>query len=138
MAQESYLILPIIMLLFVNVLGTIISGVPSNTGIFNTNTGGVLSVGGLFSITITEGIIAVVIAVSAIFVVAGIQIFSSGLGEVATMIGFKCTFFGSIYLIFSSFSASYINSIPIIGWIIYLVITGFYGVGVMSQIGGMK
>jgi hypothetical protein len=121
------------MLLFINVLGTMLSGA-TDTGLYNS-VGGVLSVGGIFSITVAEGIIALVIAVSALFVVLGIQIFSSGLGEVATMIGFKVTFFGSIYLIFSAFSASYINGIPIIGWIIYLVITGFYGFGVMSQIG---
>jgi hypothetical protein len=63
---------------------------------------------------------------------------SIGLSDVSVMILYKSIIFLAIWCIFSLLAVSAINSFPLfLGWVFYLIISGLYTIGVLSQIGHM-
>lgn len=84
----------------------------------------------------TQGIIAIVIAVSVIGSLIGIRVLGSGLSEMTVKILYNTIFFYGIWALFSALSLQWFILIPIGGWIIYFVLTGTLSFGIVQQING--
>lgn len=84
----------------------------------------------------TQGIVAIIIAVSVIGSLIGIRVLGSGLSETTVKILYNTIFFYGVWALFSVFSLTWFLVIPIGGWIIYLVLTGMLSFGIVQQING--
>ena len=51
------------------------------------------------------------------------------------MIIYKSVGLYALWFVFSALAYPSISSIPYFGWLIYLIMTAFYSIGVFSQIG---
>jgi hypothetical protein len=89
-----------------------------------------------FAISETQGIMAIVIAVSVIGSIIGIRVLGSGLSEKTVTILYNTIFFYGVWALFSVFSLELLLLIPIGGWIIYFILTGMLGFGIVQQING--
>jgi len=87
-----------------------------------------------FAINETQGIIAIVIAVSLIGSLIGIRVLGSGLSEMTIKILYNTIFFYGVWALFSVFSLEWLLIIPVGGWIIYFVLTGMLSFGIVQQI----
>lgn len=159
MANEMFLIIPLMILIVVSALAVILLMQPINPQSIGTpytqeatSGGGGDSLGSVFSdawsfitgaptgsasifgLTLGGGFLAIIGILTVLGTVAGITAFGSGLNTASTMIIYKSVGLYAIWSIFSVMSLGYIGSIPYFGWLIYLVMTGFYSVGVFSQL----
>ena len=75
-------------------------------------------------------------AIIAIALIAGFQIFGSGLNEEATRILIQATVYGAIWVMLSIMVQGLIVSIEIFGLILYLMLTFLYIVGVVKKMFG--
>jgi hypothetical protein len=87
-----------------------------------------------FSTNETQGIMAIVIAVSVIGSIIGIRVLGSGLSEITIKILYNTIFFYGVWALFSVFSLGLLLLIPIGGWIIYFILTGMLSFGIVQQI----
>jgi hypothetical protein len=88
-----------------------------------------------FSINETQGILAIVIAVSVIGSIIGIRVLGSGLSEMTVKILYNTIFFYGVWGLFSVFSLELLSLIPVgIGWIIYFILTCMLSFGIVQQI----
>lgn len=90
--------------------------------------------GASVGIDAVTGALAVIIALIAISVVVGIQVLGSGISEQSVKAIITITGYISIWGIFSVLSINLINTIQIFGYIIYLVLTIMYTIGVMEKL----
>lgn len=90
-----------------------------------------------FAINETQGIIAIVIAVSLIGSLIGIRVLGSGLSETTVKILYNTIFFYGVWGLFSVFALEWLLIIPLyMGWLIYFVLTGVLSFGIVQQING--
>lgn len=89
-----------------------------------------------FAINESQGIIAIVIAVSVIGSLIGIRVLGSGLSETTVKILYNTIFFYGVWGLFSALSLQWFLIIPIGGWIVYFVLTGMLSFGIVQQING--
>lgn len=90
-----------------------------------------------FAINETQGIMAIVIAVSVIGSLIGIRVVGTGLSEMTVKILYNTIFFYGVWALFSALSLQWFLIIPIgAGWIIYFILTGMLGFGIIQQING--
>jgi len=80
------------------------------------------------------GAIAIIIVLVSIAVVVGIKVFGSGISEQSVKVIIVITGYVSIWGVFSALTLNLINSIEIFGWVIYLILTIIYMVGVMNKL----
>lgn len=89
-----------------------------------------------FAINETQGIIAIIIAVSVVGSIIGIRVLGSGLSEKTVTILYNTIFFYGVWALFSAFSLTLLLLIPIGGWIIYFILTAMLSFGIVQQING--
>jgi len=82
------------------------------------------------------GAIAIIIVLIAISVLVGLQIFGSGISEQSVKTIITITGYVSLWGIFSVLSINLINAIEIFGYLIYLILTIMYAIGVMNKLTG--
>jgi hypothetical protein len=97
---------------------------------------------GTFSPDLTNGIIAIIIALIAVGAVAGIRVLGSGISETSVRIIYNSVFFYALWGILSVFALNGanndgLNSLPFsIGYILWFLMTLFYSLGIVQQING--
>lgn len=89
-----------------------------------------------FAMNEAQGILAIVIAVSIIGSLIGINVLGSGLSEKTVTILYNTIFFYGLWALFSTFALEWLLIIPIGGWIIYASLTGILSFGIIKQING--
>lgn len=89
-----------------------------------------------FAINETQGILAIIIAVSVIVSLIGIRVLGSGLSEMTIKILYNTIFFYGIWALFSVFSLELLLLVPVGGWIVYCGLTGLLSFGIVRQING--
>lgn len=162
MNNEKYLIAPIIILALISAFVVLFASSALNSSTINGNTvyastslnpfhglwgigditdllfgflvqnfmlSATLGLVGLLAIGMLVGLIGVGITVAALTVQGSIAVNDS-----TTMIIYKSVMFGAVWALLSVLSSVAVFSIPIVGWLIYLIISGVYLVGVMGQI----
>lgn len=88
-----------------------------------------------FDVSSSFGIIALIVAIMAVAVVAGVKVLGSGIGDTSVSTIIKGTAFISLWAAFSVASLGLIAAIPYLGPIFYFFLTAVYTVGIMGQIG---
>jgi len=174
MANETYLIVPIVIMALVGIVNVLIivgnfsansfSAVSTQTYVnsVSNSIGSVPIVGWLiapiftwflsimvanFTIGVTLGVVAI-LGSGIVFAILGLRLSggggilgtgvngSIGLSDVSIMIIYKSFLFIGIWLFFSVLSLSAFNAFPLfMGWVIYLIISASYTIGVLGQIG---
>lgn len=86
---------------------------------------------GIDSIT---GALAIIIVLISIAVIVGIQILGSGISEQSVRTIIIIVGYASIWGFFSVLSLNLIMSIELFGWIMYVVLTIIYMIGVMNKL----
>lgn len=89
-----------------------------------------------FAINDLQGIISIVIAVSVIASLIGIQVLGSGLSEFTVKVLYNTIFYYGIWALFSVYSLALLLMIPVGGWIIYFIFTSSLSYGIVQQING--
>lgn len=84
------------------------------------------------------GVIAVIIVMLAVGIVAGIQVFGSGLSEISVKVIYTSIFFYTLWLLLSVFGLPSITAVPVFGWVFYFFLTLLYSVGIVGQINGTE
>lgn len=88
-----------------------------------------------FEINETQGLIAVLIAVSVVASLIGIRVLGSGFSETTIKILYNTTFFYGTWGLFSALSFNWFLIIPFgLGWIIFFILTGILSFGIVQQI----
>lgn len=88
---------------------------------------------GIDSIT---GALAIIVALVGLAVLVGVQVFGSGISEQSVKTIIVITGYATLWGFFSFLSLNLIISIEVFGWIIYLILTIIYVIGVMGKISG--
>lgn len=174
MSNETYLILPIIIMAFIGIFNILLIVGNFSANNFNTvssqsyinsitsSVGNIPIIGWIiapiygwflgimvqnFTLGVTLGVVGL-IGFGIVFALLGLRLSagtgaltanisgSIGLSDVSVMIIYKSILFLMIWLLFTGISISAINSFPLfLGWILYLMLSGVYAVGVLGQIG---
>lgn len=82
------------------------------------------------------GFIAIVSVIMALGAVIGLKIFGFGIGETSTKVILLGSALIGIWSLFSFMAYDLILSIPMFGWIFYMILTLMYLMGIVVQIGG--
>lgn len=151
--------LPLLMIMFASVLGIAramgyvdFTGDPLGNQFYNGSgveydANGTLIVNGSSSQMTTEtasvgltgvvssGVISLVVTSVALAVVSGIQIVGSGLSDTAVQAIFKSASYFGIWALFSVMALLLFAEVPVFGYPLYFLLTFFYAVGVVGQIG---
>jgi len=90
--------------------------------------------GATIGIDSLTGALAIIIVLISIAVIVGIQILGSGISEQSVRTIIIIVGYGSIWGFFSVLSLNLIISIEIFGWIIYIILSIIYTIGVMNKI----
>lgn len=90
-----------------------------------TNTG----VSSVWDINMTAGIIALIIALVAVGVAAGITVLGSGLSNFSVQLIYKSATYYGLWGVFSALGFVGFSSIPIFGLMLWLILTLIYSVG---------
>lgn len=90
---------------------------------------------GGFSLTSAIGLMAIIGAVMAIGVIAGIHFFGTGLADESVSLIIKGSALVTVWLVFSAISLALITSIPLLGPIFYFFLTIVYTLGIINQVG---
>jgi hypothetical protein len=88
-----------------------------------------------FGLGLTTGFLIFLTVAVAIGVASGITILGSGLSGSSVMIIFKSTVFFMMWGFCSALGIGLIVSVPVFGYVIYLILTLLYSVGVILSIG---
>jgi hypothetical protein len=112
--------------------------VTNSSGVFVVNgTETTLQYGGqnlVFGISLTEGILASVVAIVAFGTAIGIKIFDSGISEFSQKIIFFFAIYMGLWGIFTVFSYDLIIAIPLFGFFIFFAITIIHLLGIIQEI----
>lgn len=87
-----------------------------------------------FNVEMTTGVIALIIAMSAVAVLAGLRLFSSGLSETSIKIIYNSTVYYGLWGIFSALSYPLFLAIPILGVFGWFILTLIYSLGYFEQV----
>lgn len=83
----------------------------------------------LFDINMTTGIVALIIALVAVGVVAGIHVLGSGLSDYSVQLIHKSCIYYGLWGVFSALSFMAFLNIPIFGLVLWLGLTLIYSIG---------
>lgn len=91
------------------------------------------SLSGYFQIDELTGMITVLIFIGILVAIIGIKIFGFGLSEVSVKILSMCIIYGGLWLLFSTVAYNLIVSIELFGWILYIILTILYVIGIVMK-----
>jgi hypothetical protein len=134
--MSNKLTYPLVILIFASIISVFyqIASYTSQLNIGSSFTFNILGYDLSFSLG-TEGIILLIVVCGGIGAIVGVNILGSGLSTMAQAIVYKSVFYFGLWAIFSVLSVDLIFSIPIVGSVIWLVLTLFYCLGVQEQVG---
>jgi len=88
----------------------------------------------IFGISLTEGIMASLVAIMAFGGAIGIKVLDSGISEFSQKIIFNGSFYGGLWAIFSILSYGLISAIPVFGWFLWFIISLIHLLGIIQVI----
>lgn len=125
MLIERSLLMLLVIVLFNVVLGASFSSYTLNTPYAQP-----------IGIDAVTGALAIIIVLISIAVIVGIKVFGSGISEQSVHTIIVIVGYGSLWGFFSALSLNLIISIELFGWLMYLVLSIIYTIGVMNKISG--
>ena len=84
---------------------------------------------------ITSGVLGLVLSALALVAVSGFNVVGSGLNDVAVQAIFKCACYFGVWTLFSCTALLLFQEVPVFGVPFYFLLTLFYSVGVVGEIG---
>lgn len=132
------LLVPLIIIIFIAVITQLVALSPVDLGssVDVPNSGAVEARTYTVDTNNAMAIVAVIIALSAGAIVGGIHILGSRLGEFSVEVMYKSTAYYALWGIFSALSYASFITIPLLGSILWIILTLVFSVGVFSSIGG--
>lgn len=102
--------------------------------ISNTGTLDISEFDGYFYISEVNGAIMILVFIIILIIIMGIQIFGFGLSGVSVKIASICIIYIGIWIMLSTISLSLLIEIEIYGYIIYIILTILYTIGIITNV----